>query len=144
MNEHKTEIELNLINDKVKFLGKSGENQDITIDYVPPFGDGEGYTALELFLISFASCLSTTLLALIKKELQKNLISMKVKGYGERRKEHPKNFSNICFKYHIVSNDLTESELRKLVTLSETKYCPVWSMINENVKTNVEFIIEKG
>ena len=40
MNEHKTEIELNLINDKVKFLGKSGENQDITIDYVPPFGDG--------------------------------------------------------------------------------------------------------
>ena len=26
---------------------------------------------------------------------------LKVKGYGERREEHPKNFSNICFKYHI-------------------------------------------
>ena len=85
MNEHKIEIELNLINDKVKFLGKSGENQDITIDYIPILGNGEGYTALELFLISFASCLSTTLLALIKKELQKNVISLKVKGYGERR-----------------------------------------------------------
>ena len=85
MNEHKIEIELNLINDKVKFLGKSGENQDIAIDYIPPLGNGEGYTALELFLISFASCLSTTLLALIKKELQKNVISLKVKGYGERR-----------------------------------------------------------
>ena len=84
------------------------------------------------------------IIKVLKKELQKNVISLKVKGYGERREQHPKNFLNICFKYHIVSNDLTESELRKLVTLSETKYCPVWSMINENVKTNVEFIIEKG
>ena len=144
MNEHKTEIELNLINDKVKFWGKSGENQDIAIDYIPPLGDGEGYTALELFLISFASCLSTTLLALIKKGKKKNIISMKVNGYGERREEHPKNFSNIYFKYHIVSNDLIESELRELLILAETKYCPVWSMVNENIKTNVEFIIEKG
>lgn len=143
MGDHKTEIELNLINDKVKFLGRAGVNQNIVIDYIPPFGNGEGYTALELFLLSFASCLSTTILALIKKELQKEIISFKVSGRGIRKTEHPKDFSEIYFEYFIVSNDLTETEFRNMAVLAETKYCPVWSMLNENVKVNIEARIEK-
>ena len=144
MNGNKIEIELDLVNDKVKFSGKSGANQDIAIDYIPPIGDGEGYTSLELLLISFASCLSTTILSLIKKELRKNIVSLKVKGRGVRRTEHPQNFSDIYFTYYITGNDLSESDFRNLLVLAETKYCPVWSMMNENVKTNVEFIIEKA
>lgn len=143
MSEHKTEIELNLINEKVKFLGKSGANQDIVIDYIPPFGDGEGYTALELFLISFASCLSTTILALIKRDLQKNVISLKVLGNGERREKHPNDFSNIYFKYHIASESLTDSEFKDILIMAEEKYCPIWSMLNKNVKVNIEYKIEK-
>ena len=41
MNEHNTKIVLELINDKVKFLGKAGMNQDIVIDYVSPYGNSE-------------------------------------------------------------------------------------------------------
>ena len=143
MSDNTTEIELNLINDKVKFLGKSGKNHDIIIDYAPPFGDGEGYTSLELLLVSLASCLSTTLLALIRNELKKNVISLKVSGYGKRRTEHPKNFLEINLKYDIVSNDLSESDFRNMAALAESKYCPVWTMLDKNVKVNIETSIKK-
>lgn len=142
MENHNSEIELELINENVKFIGKSGTNDSITIDYIPPFGNGEGYTALELLLISFTSCLSITLLALMKSKLQKNVTSLKVKARGERRDKHPKDFSNIYLEYHIGSKNLSKSEVQSMIDLAEQKYCPVWAMIKANVKVQIKYTIE--
>lgn len=142
MENHNSEIELELINEKVKFIGKSGTNDTISIDYIPPFGNNEGYTALELLLISFTSCLSITLLALIRSRLKKNVSSLKVKASGDRRYKHPKDFSKIYLNYHIGSKDLCESELQSIIELAEQKYCPVWAMIKGNVEVKITYVIK--
>jgi putative redox protein len=56
-----------LINNKVKFKGTAKSNIQVFIDYNQPIGDGEGYTSLELLLLSLASCSATSVLTLLRR-----------------------------------------------------------------------------
>lgn len=142
MEKHESQIELELINEKVKFIGKAGDNEGIIIDYIPPFGNNEGYTALELFLISYTSCISITLLALIQKKLEKSISSMKVKTKGKKKEERPNDFSDIYLEYSIISKDLTDLDFQNMINLAEEKYCSVWAMIKGNVNVDIKYKIE--
>ena len=64
------EITLRLVNDKVQFLGVSEENlaRPIQFDYAPPVGDGDGYKGIELLMLSFAGCVSTAIVFLLRKK----------------------------------------------------------------------------
>ena len=55
-------ISLNLVNDRLHFIGQTGNCDPVSIDYTPPLGDNLGYTSLELFLMSFASCIGSAVL----------------------------------------------------------------------------------
>lgn len=68
MSEH-LEVTVELMNEKVRFLGMSQANPDhpIIFDFAPPLGDGQGYTGLELLLLSFAGCSATTILYLLRR-----------------------------------------------------------------------------
>jgi len=48
------EVTVNLTNQKGQFIGVSRSNPSITFDYDPPLGDGQGYTGLEMLLMSLA------------------------------------------------------------------------------------------
>lgn len=58
----KLTVTANLINDNVKFSGASRNNNEVFIDAIQPLGEGDGYTPLELFLLTdvdsifFLSC----------------------------------------------------------------------------------------
>lgn len=92
MNNNLT-VTADLINDKVKFSGVSRYNQEIIIDSV----DGEGYTPLELFLMSLATCSGMTL-ALLLRKMYKDISQLKVIASGERRATYPTYFKSI----HII------------------------------------------
>lgn len=76
------EITANLTNQKVQFIGTaaSKSNPAITCDYPPPLGDGQGYTGLELLLMSLAVCSGTTIVYLPRK-MGKNIPGFKVRDY---------------------------------------------------------------
>ena len=76
MNEQ-MEISLELINDKIQFKGTARDNESVLMDYFPPLGDGKGYTGLELLLVSFAGCSSTSIVYLLRK-LGKTVTGLKV------------------------------------------------------------------
>lgn len=60
------EVTVNLSNQKAKFTGVSRSNPPITFDYDPPPGDGQGYTGLEMLLMSLAACSGTSIVALLR------------------------------------------------------------------------------
>ena len=60
-------VKASLVNEKVKFSIVAGSNQEIFADYHPPLGDDQGYTGLELLLVSLAACSGTSVLALLRK-----------------------------------------------------------------------------
>jgi putative redox protein len=136
------EAVVELINQKVKFKGIADSKDPIIIDYIPPVGDGDGYTSLELLLLSFSSCSATSVLSLLRK-MKKNIAAFKVKANGIRRETHPLSFEKINLEFIINSSDATETDVHKAIQLSEETYCPVWAMLKNNVeiKTNCQIIV---
>ena len=90
MGNEYLEVSLQTINEHVKFSAKARSNPEVIIDYFPPFGNGEGYTSLELLLFSFASCVSSTLAIILRSKMQRNVSSIKATAKGNVREEHPK------------------------------------------------------
>ena len=131
-----------LIDDKVKFSGVSRDNGKIIIDYPKPIGEGEGYTSLELFLVSLATCTGSTVSLMLKK-MHKDVSALKVSAYGERREEHPTYFKKILVKLDLKSKDVDAPYMEKAIKLAEESYCPVWNMVKNNVEISCEYEIEK-
>ena len=126
-----------LINDRLHFLGKADGNEPVSIDYIPPFGDNLGYTSLELLLLSLSSCIGSAVLLFLRR-MNKTISSCEIKAAGQRREEHPTGFRNIDVTILIESPDISDDDMSKVIKLAEDKYCPVYAMIRGN--TDVRFI----
>lgn len=132
-----------LINDKVKFSGIARDNDQIFIDYNQPIGDGEGYTSLELFLISLATCSGSTV-SLVLRKMHKDVSGLKITAYGQRREEHPTYFQKILINFELTSKDAEDTDLQKAIKISEETICPVWNMVKNNVDISSEYQIIRG
>jgi len=143
MDNDYLEVQLQTINDKIKFSAKSRSNPDLTIDFFPPFGDGEGYTSLELLMISFASCVSSTMAILLRSRVKRNVSSIHVTAKGKVKEDHPKALSEIRLNLSIFSKDTENSDVETLLAALENKLCPVWSMIKGNVEIKTSYDICK-
>lgn len=136
------EAKLSLINNKLHFIGESGQNEPVHIDYIQPLGDGEGYTSLQLFLLSLGSCAGSSVLTFLRK-MKKNIKECEIKAYGQRRQEHPTCFGKIMIEFIIRSEDVQPADLDKVIALSEETYCPVWAMIKGNVIVETKYTINR-
>jgi putative redox protein len=133
---------VSLVNDKVKFKGVSGAKSEIIMDYVPPIGNGEGYTSLELFLLSLASCSGTAVILMLKK-MRKDVSGLKINIKGDRREEHPTYFKTIAMEFILESKDANANDVEKALKISEESICPVWNMIKNNVEISTSYTIIK-
>lgn len=131
------EVTVNLTNRKVQFTGISRSNPAVVFDYNPPLGDGQGYTGLEMLLMSLAACSGTSVVALLRK-MGKTVSGFKVIARGIRRDEHPTSFEKIFLLFMVNSENTEDADMQKAIRLSEETVCPVWAM----VKGNVEIITE--
>ena len=131
-------VKLQTIDDKTMFSATARENPTVTVDYFPPIGTGKGYTSLELLMIAFGSCVSTTLLTLLRYKMKKTVSGISVEVNGTLREEHPKALQHILLILKIQSKDLTEAEAQSALKIAEDTMCPVWSMIKGNVSVEVK------
>ncbi len=81
-------------NQKLGYTGELRSLPPITIDYIPPLGDGQGYLPLELLLMSLASC-SGGVVGLLLRKMGKTVAGIKVNAKGSRRDRHPTSFQSI-------------------------------------------------
>lgn len=136
-------VTASLMNEKVKFKGVSRSNPEIILDYTPPIGDGEGYTSLELLLISLASCSGTSITLLLRK-MRKDVSGLTINIKGNRREQHPMSFDKIFLEFNLVSKDAGDSDLEKVIKLSEESICPVWNMIKNSVEISYVYKIVRN
>ena len=131
---------INLVNDKLHFIGVVEGNLPVSIDYTPPMGDNLGYTSLELLLLSLSSCIGSALLVFLRK-MKKTITGFEIHAHGIRREEHPTGFKKIILEIHLKSSDTSADDLDKVIRLSEETYCPVWAMLKGNVDIEVKYKI---
>ncbi len=133
--------EIALIDDKVKMEALIPGKAPLIMDYVPPLGRGEGYTPLELLMVSLGTCYGTTLKFLLAGQLKKDIRDLSVRVEADRATEHPTKFDAIRLIMNVDSPDLTMEELTAAAALAEEKYCPVWAMIKGNAEVKTELTI---
>ena len=143
MDNECLEITLSSLDDNVRFAGQARANPEVTIDYFPPFGMANGYTSLELLLISFSSCVSSTLAIILSNQMKRNVKSLNAKAKGYVRDEHPKVISNIELELFIESSDADGEDVGKALAAMENKLCPVWAMLKDTVKIAIMFKISR-
>lgn len=136
------ETEVTLTDNKVRFSGKSRNNPAVIMNYFPPFGDGEGYTGLEMLLLSFSGCSGTAVTALLRK-MGKTMNGLTIRAKGQRQDTMPMAFRTIDVMFSIHSPDVTEEDASKVLHLAETSMCPVWAMIRGNVEVRATFQISR-
>ena len=136
-------VKLLSLDDKAMFGVTARENPQIVIDYFPPVGTGQGYTSLELLMASFGSCVSTTLLTLLRHRMQKSVDGIDVNVVGEVRDNHPKALERMNVTLDIKAKDLTEPEVKQALEVAEDAVCPVWAMLKGNVEIDIEIKISQ-
>lgn len=136
-------VKMQTIDEKTMFSATARENPEIIIDYFPPIGSGNGYTSLELFITSFGSCLSSTLLSLLRYRMRKKVDGVVVEVQGTVREEHPKALKHILLALTLKSKELSKAEALEALKAAEDKMCPVWSMIKGNVDVDVKIEISE-
>jgi putative redox protein len=134
------EANVTLTNDKVQFTGVSGSNPAVKFDYTPPIGDGQGYTSLELLLMSLATCSGTSVVVLLRK-MRKTVAGFSVNAKGIRRDQNPTSFREISLEFILTSPDAEDHDIEKAIRMSEESFCPVWAMVKGNVEITTAFRI---
>lgn len=138
----KREATVVLTDDKIHFQSSLRSYPVIDIDYPAPIGTGIGYTSLELFLISLASC-SGSSVALILRKMNKSVNGLKVHASGIRKDSHPTCFETIHLSFNIASDNTDDASVERAIAISEESLCPVWAMIKNNVTVTTDFVIEQ-
>jgi putative redox protein len=131
-----------LVNDRLKFAGLVDNNEPVSIDYIAPMGDNSGYTSLELLLLSLNSCVGSAVLTFLRK-MKKTITGCEIHSTGLRNEDHPTGFKHISLNISIFSPDVTDSEMNKVIQMSEDKYCPVWAMLKGNVEIEITYTIRE-
>lgn len=89
-------------------------------------------------MASFGSCVSTTLLTVLRYRKKKIVDGISTEVEGTVREVNPKALEHILLRLKIKAKDLTEPEVRETLNVLEDNLCPVWAMIKGNVAVSVE------
>jgi putative redox protein len=130
------EVTVHSTNQKLGYTGALRALPAITMDYIPPFGDGQGYLPLELLLMSLGACSGGTVGLLLRKR-GKTVTGITVNVKGERRDQHPLAFKKIYLEFIVESGDAEDVDVQKAINLSEESLCPVWAMVKGNARIEV-------
>ena len=133
--------DVRLINKRFKFECLVEDKAAVVVDYIPPLGDGEGHTSLELLLFSLATCFGSSIKFLAAGRAKKEVEILNIRARGVRREEHPTGFKTIDLFMEIKCPGLEEAELEQMIQLAESRICPVYAMIRDSTEVRVEYRI---
>ena len=89
--------------------------------------DGDSKTAIspvELLLLAAASCTAVDVVSILVKQ-RVAVQSLEVVALGTRRKEHPRRYTALRFRFTIAGAGVDENKARRAIDLSLEKYCSV-------------------
>lgn len=134
------EIKTNVVLDEnIRMTGKGHTEHEVKIDYIPPYGEDNGFMSTELLMISLSSCSGHCILLLLK-QMKKNVEGFEILAKGNRREEHPTVFTDIHMEYKL-KGDLDQTTVEKAIQMTKDSLCPVWAMLKDSVDITWEYSI---
>ena len=120
------------------FIGTtpSGHSQVLDIDH----DRGSAATPVELLMIALGGCTGVDIVSVLKKK-RAAVTNYRVEITGDRRDEHPRNFTKMRLHHIIEGHNVSPAAVAKAIELSETKYCSVAATFRPTVTIESTFEI---
>jgi putative redox protein len=116
------------LDNKVHFVGQTDGRHSVAIDYPPPLGGGDGFTGLEMLLLSLAGCSGSTVVSLLRR-MHQPVQGLTVRATGQRRGKHPTVLTDIELEFSVSGSGVDPAAVARAIQMSEEQFCPVWAML---------------
>ena len=104
-------------------VGDGGATLQIDVP-VAKGGAGFGFSPMQVLLHALASCLAVTVVQILAKQ-RAALEAYQIHVRGERAEEPPSPYTRIVVEHRLRGDGLTRSNVERLVTMVEERYCSV-------------------
>ena len=125
--------------EKLQFIA-SNDTTDTQVIIDAPSEEGKstkGTTPKQLFLQGLASCTAGVVIYLLEKMRVELPTKFKVDISGQLTNDHPMFFETMDITYTLEGN-ASEDKIKKVIQMSEEKYCGLTYMLREVAKFNVK------
>lgn len=115
--------------DGAQFIGESGSGHSIVMDGPPDHGGRNlGVRPMEMLLLGLGGCSTFDVMSILTKARQ-SVTDCRVELEAERAEGIPSPFTKIHMQFVVTGKDLKDSQVKRAVELSATKYCSASIML---------------
>src|SRR5690606_6942986 len=115
--------------DGAQVIAESGSGHSVVMDGPPDHGGRNlGGRRMEMLLVGFGGGSSLEVIRVLNKERQA-VTHCRVELEAERAEGIPSPFTKIHMQYVVTGKDLKETQVKRAVELSATKYCSASIML---------------
>ncbi|NME66866.1 OsmC family protein [Flammeovirga aprica] len=136
-------IELNRVNEGVKFEATSEEGNSLFIDAgkgkMDGMGEGSAFSPMQLVLTGVAGCACFDLIHILKKQRQV-INDVKISVEGDRVDAVPAPFEKVHVHFQLFG-EINEAKAKRAVELAVEKYCSVAEMVKSTATITHSFEI---
>lgn len=136
-------IELNRVNEGVKFEATSEEGNSLFIDAgkgkMDGMGQGSAFSPMQLVLTGVAGCACFDLIHILKKQRQE-IKDVKISVEGDRVDATPAPFEKVHVHFKLFG-EINEAKAKRAVELAVEKYCSVAEMVKSTATITHSFEI---
>src|SRR5512133_1032876 len=93
-------------------------------------GQNLGFRPMELLAMGLGGCTGMDVISILRK-MQQQVSEYEVRVEGVRSDAHPKVYTDMVVEHVVKGKSLVESNVRRAVELSATKYCPASAMLGK-------------
>jgi putative redox protein len=124
------ETRLHLV-DNLHFTARTLTGHELHLDSITS-DDGAGATPMELQLVALGGCTGMDTISILRK-MRLDITSYDVTLTSERAEEHPRVYTAIRLTHLLRGRDVPETQVRRAIELTMTRYCPVFAMLSPKV-----------
>lgn len=115
--------------DGAQFIAESGSGHAVVMDGPPDHGGRNlGVRPMEMLLLGLGGCSSFDVMSILTKARQ-SVTDCRVELEAERAEGIPSPFTKIHMQFVVTGKDLKETQVKRAVELSATKYCSASIML---------------
>lgn len=129
----------------LRFVAETGSGFTIAMDSAVAAGDElSAASPMELVLVALGGCTAMDVISVLRK-MRQEVTAYDVALSGERATEHPRVYTSILLTHTVRGTDIGETNVRRAIELTMTKYCPVFAMLYPKVAIRERYeIVEPG
>jgi len=122
----------------LQFNAEDDHKHKIIVDTHKEMGGlDQGFTPMDLLLVSLAGCMGMDIIAILQKKGGK-VDNFTIESEGVRAEDHPHKYTKITVKIK-CEGDYKREDLVRSFELSRDKYCSVTATLGS--KPDIEFVI---